>query len=153
VAIPVNVGKAVPAAYRALGVLAREVTANAEAVGLEPLLIELVKVRTSQLNGCAFCLRLHTADAVKAGESGDRLAVLPAWRETDYFSDRERAGLALCEAVTLVAVERVCDHVYDDAADVLTEEQVAAVVWLSTTMNAFNRLAILSRHRVAPPVQ
>lgn len=111
------------------------------ATGLGPLLVELVKIRTSQINGCAFCLRMHTRDALKKGESTDRLALLPAWAET--------AALRLAEAITRVSEGHVSDADYAAAAAVLSEDQVSAVAWLSTVMNAFNRVAITSRYTVA----
>ena len=111
---------------------------------------ELVKIRVSQLNGCAFCLRMHTRDALKAGEVPDRLAVLPTWRETEYFSAQERAALNLSEAITLIASDHVPDDVYSAAAAHLSEAQIAAVSWIAIVMNAFNRVAIASRYVVAP---
>lgn len=144
----VNIGKQHPASYKALITLSSVVEESAAAAGLDPLLVELVKIRTSQLNGCAFCLRMHTRDALKKGESADRLAVLPAWAETGYFSDAERAALRLTEAIAQVADGHVNDEDYAAAATVLTEEQVSAISWLCTVMNAFNRVAIISRYTV-----
>ena len=145
----VNIGKQHPAGYKALIALSAAAEESAAAAGLDPLLIELVKIRTSQINGCAFCLRTHTRDALRKGESTDRLAVLPAWAETGYFSETERAALRLTEAITRVSDGQVSDADYAAAAAVLSEEQVSAVAWLSTVMNAFNRVAITSRYTVA----
>jgi AhpD family alkylhydroperoxidase len=145
----VNIGKQHPASYKALFALATAAEDGAVAAGLDPVLVELVKIRTSQINGCAFCLRMHTRDALKKGESTDRLAVLPAWAETGYFSEVERAALRLAEAITQVSDGRVSDADYAEAAAVLSEDQVSAVAWLSTVMNAFNRVAITSRYTVA----
>lgn len=114
--------------------------------GLGILLQELVKIRVSQLNNCAFCLRMHTADALKAGETPDRLAVLGAWWETEYFSPAERSALALAEQVTELPVPERTD--WDDG--VLTDEQAGAVAWLAIVMNSWNRVSITSHHRVAP---
>ncbi|MCT2586884.1 carboxymuconolactone decarboxylase family protein [Actinophytocola gossypii] len=144
----VNIGEEHPTAYKALIALSMEADKNAAAAGLDPLLVELIRIRTSQLNGCAFCLRMHTRDALKKGEDPDRIAVLPAWAEADYFSETERAALRLTEAVTLVSDGHVSDEDYDAAADVLTSEQISAVTWLTTVMNAFNRVAITSRYHV-----
>lgn len=146
----VHIGKVVPAAFKALVALNGEVAARAVEVGLEPVLVELVKIRCSQINGCAFCLQLHTREAVERGETPARLAVLPAWRETTYFSERERAALALAEAVTVVSAGQVPDRVYADAAASLTGEEIAAVSWVAITINAFNRVAITSRYPVGP---
>jgi AhpD family alkylhydroperoxidase len=145
----VNVGKQHPAPYKALIAMSAEVEENAAAAGLDPLLVELLKIRTSQINGCAFCLRMHTQDALKKGENPDRIAVLPAWEETGYFAEAERAALRLTEAITRVSDGHVSDDDYDAAAAALTADQISAVAWLAMVMNAFNRVAITSRYRVA----
>jgi AhpD family alkylhydroperoxidase len=145
----VSVNKQHPAAYQALIELSAQVESNAAAAGLDPLLIELLKIRTSQINGCAFCLRMHTRDALKIGENPDRIAVLPAWEETGYFSETDRAALRLTEAITRVSDGHVSDEDYGTAAAALTTDQISAVTWLATVMNAFNRIAITSRYRVA----
>ncbi|MFC5802045.1 carboxymuconolactone decarboxylase family protein [Streptomyces formicae] len=144
----VNIGKQHPAAYKALIALSAEVEGKAAAAGLDPLLVELLKIRASQINGCAYCLRMHTRDALKKGESPDRIAVLPAWEETGYFSETDRAAFRLTEAITRVSDGHVSDEDYGAAAGVLTAEQVSAVAWLATVMNAFNRVAITSRYPV-----
>ncbi|GGS83360.1 MULTISPECIES: carboxymuconolactone decarboxylase family protein [Streptomyces] len=144
----VNIGKRHPAAYKTLIALSSEVEAAAAAAGLDPLLVELVKIRISQVNGCAFCLRMHTRDALAKGEDPDRIAVLPGWEETGYFSETDRGALRLAEAVTRVADGHVGDEDYAAAAAVLTDDQVSAVAWLATLMNAFNRVAITSRYTV-----
>ncbi|MFC4017437.1 carboxymuconolactone decarboxylase family protein [Micromonospora sp. GCM10011542] len=144
----VNIGEQHQAAYKALIALSSKVDEAAAAAGLDPLLVELLRIRASQINGCAFCLRMHTRDALKKGESPDRIAVLPAWEETDYFSETDRAALRLTEAITLVAQGHVSDEDFDAAADVLTAEQISAVAWLATVMNAFNRVSITSRYHV-----
>ncbi|GAA1557468.1 carboxymuconolactone decarboxylase family protein [Kribbella lupini] len=145
----VSIDQQHPGAYKSLIALSVEVADNAAAAGLDPLLIELLRIRASQLNGCAFCLRMHTADALKKGENPDRIAVLPAWAETGYFSDTDRAALRLTEAITLVPDGHVSDEAYAAAASVLTPDQISAVAWLVIVMNAFNRVAITSRYTVA----
>lgn len=144
----VNIGKQHPAAYKALIALSAEVESAAAGAGLDPLLVELVKIRTSQINGCAFCLRMHTRDALAKGENPDRIAVLPAWAETGYFSETDRAALLLAEAVTRVSDGHVSEEDYSTAAAVLSPDQISAVTWLATVMNAFNRVAISSRYSV-----
>ncbi|MFG2302610.1 carboxymuconolactone decarboxylase family protein [Actinacidiphila glaucinigra] len=144
----VNLGKQHPTAYKTLIALSSEVEEAAAAAGLDPLLVELLRIRTSQINGCAFCLRMHTGDALKKGENPDRIAVLPAWEETGYFSETDRAALRLTEAITLVPDGHVRDEDYDAAAAVLTADQISVVAWLATVMNAFNRVAITSRYPV-----
>ncbi|MFF7374064.1 carboxymuconolactone decarboxylase family protein [Streptomyces massasporeus] len=110
-----------------------------------PELLELVRIRASQINGCAFCLDLHTRDARGQGETEQRLHTLAAWRETPFFTERERAALALTEAVTLVHDGRVPDAVYAEAAEVFDENQIAALIWAATVINAYNRIAIATR--------
>lgn len=144
----VNIGEQHPAAYKALIALSSEVGEAAAAAGLDPLLVELLRIRTSQINGCAFCLRMHTRDALRKGENPDRIAVLPGWAETGYFSETDRAALRLTEAITRVPDGHVSDEDYDAAAAVLTADQVSAIAWLATVMNAFNRVAITSRYHV-----
>jgi AhpD family alkylhydroperoxidase len=143
-----HLGEQHPAAYKSLIALSTQVDKDVAAAGLDPLLVELIRIRTSQINGCAFCLRTHTADALKKGENPDRIAVLPAWGETTYFSPIERAALRLSEAITLVPDGHVSDDDYEAAAKLLTPEQVSAVAWLTNVMNAFNRVAITSRYHV-----
>ncbi|TDQ40787.1 carboxymuconolactone decarboxylase family protein [Aureibacillus halotolerans] len=110
--------------------------------GLEKSLLELVKIRASQLNGCAFCLDMHTKDARKAGESEQRIYTLPAWRETPYFTQEERAALELTEAVTLISENHVPDAVYSRATESFDETQIAKLILAIVTINAWNRLAI-----------
>ncbi|MGW0231503.1 carboxymuconolactone decarboxylase family protein [Actinopolymorpha singaporensis] len=144
----VNIGKQHPAAYKALIAMSSGVEEAAAEAGLNPLLVELLKIRTSQINGCAFCLRMHTRAALEKGESPDRIAVLPGWEETGYFSETDRAALRLTEAITRVADGHVSDEGFNYAAAVLTADQVSAIAWLATVMNAFNRVAITSRYPV-----
>lgn len=113
--------------------------------GLDHKLYELIKTRASQINGCAYCLNMHTRDAMKTGESTQRLVLLNAWRETELFTPKERAALALVEAVTLVAVGQVPDEVYKQAAEHLTEKELIAVVMATVTINSWNRIAITCR--------
>lgn len=146
----VNIGKIYAAPYQAMlefAVKAAEAGADA---GLSPLLVELVKVRASQLNGCAFCLRMHCADAVEAGETADRLAVLAGWWESQYFSPEEQAALQIAENVTIIGDPgRLADR--GVAIDgVLTEKQIAAVTWLVVVINSWNRIAISSHYPVHP---
>ncbi|MBL1091772.1 carboxymuconolactone decarboxylase family protein [Streptomyces sp. 9-7] len=134
----VNFAKAAPKAFRALigfDAAARE--------GLDPALVELVQIRSSQLNKCAYCLHLHTTDARKAGESEERLHMVAVWEEAaHFFTDRERAALALTEAVTLVAHGGVPDAVYERAARHFAEDELARLLALIFTINTWNRIAI-----------
>lgn len=142
----VNLGKTHPSAYQGVLALSKDVDEAATAAGLDPKLIELVKIRVSQLNGCAFCLRMHTRDSIAHGETTDRLAVVAAWWESQYFSDQERAALALAEEITHISAPG--RHAWDDG--VLSDEQVAAISRLAIVMNAWNRIAVRSHYPVAP---
>lgn len=146
----INLGKAQPELYKAVVAVDQLAEQAARAAGWGEGFTHLVKLRASQINGCAFCVRMHARDALAAGESADRLAVLPAWRETAYFSEKERAALALTEAVTLVADGQVPDEVYEQAAKVLNAQELAALQWLAVVINMWNRVAISSRYPVKP---
>ena len=142
----VNLSKKHPAVYQRMTALNGAAQDAVTSAGLDPKLVELVKIRVSQINGCAFCLRMHTRDAVALGETGDRLAVLAAWWESQYFSATEQAALALAEQVTRLSVPERAD--LDTSA--LTEEQISAVSWLAVVMNSWNRIAIRSGYPVGP---
>jgi AhpD family alkylhydroperoxidase len=113
--------------------------------GLEHSLLELVKTRASQINGCAFCLDMHTKDARAAGETEQRLYTLSTWQETSFFSDRERAALAWTEAVTRVADTQVPDDVFERVRQQFTEKELADLTLAIVTINGWNRLAIAFR--------
>ena len=137
-----------PAVWRALNGLGLKVKEAAQEAGMEPRTMELLHVRISQLNGCAYCLDLHVRDAVKAGETPQRLAVLPAWRDTSLFTDKERAALALAESITALPGHHSQEQEEAFAREHLTEEEFSVVSWLAIAMNAFNRVSITSHHPV-----
>ncbi|WP_405730950.1 carboxymuconolactone decarboxylase family protein [Streptomyces sp. NBC_01537] len=137
--------KVTPNVSGAMGALHTAAVEAASDAKVEPELLELIRIRASQINGCAFCLDMHTKDARAKGETEQRVYALNAWRETPFFTERERAALALTEAVTLVSDGRVPDAVYGAAAEVFDEEQVAALIWAATVINAYNRIAIATR--------
>jgi AhpD family alkylhydroperoxidase len=110
--------------------------------GLELGLIELVKMRASQINGCAYCIDMHSKDARELGESEQRLYALSAWRETPFFTERERAALALTEVVTLIAQREPSPDIIDEASSVFTPEELTTILYLIIEINAWNRLAI-----------
>jgi AhpD family alkylhydroperoxidase len=114
-------------------------------IGLDPLLRELVRIHASTLNGCAYCIDMHTKDARAHGETEQRLYSLGAWRETTWFTPTERAALALTEAVTLVHVDKVPAAVMDQAARHFNPEQLAQLVALLVTINAWNRIGVTTR--------
>jgi AhpD family alkylhydroperoxidase len=130
--------KVSPNAYKAMAGLEGFVRNS----GLEPALLELVRMRASQINGCAYCLDMHSKDARAAGETEQRLYALSAWRETPFYTERERAALAWTEALTLVHVDHVPDHVYDEVRKQLTEEETVALTMAVVAINGWNRLAI-----------
>lgn len=144
----VYLDKAQPAAYKAAAGLADQVSAAAEAAGIDRRLVELVNLRVSQVNGCAYCLDLHRRRAVEAGESERRIVVLPAWRETTLFDEREQAALQLAEAITTLPEPDERRYAEDEARAVLGEEAYSALAWVAITMNAFNRISITSHHPV-----
>ncbi|MBB4917564.1 carboxymuconolactone decarboxylase family protein [Streptosporangium saharense] len=111
--------------------------------GLDPALVELIQIRSSQLNGCAYCLHMHVTDARKAGEDDLRLHMIGVWREAkNFFSPREQAALSLTEAVTLIADAGVPDEVYAEAAAQFEEAELAHVLAVILTINTWNRVAI-----------
>ncbi len=113
--------------------------------GLDSALLELVKVRASQINGCAYCIDMHTKDARVHGESEQRLYALDAWRETPFYSERERAALAWTEAVTLIADGHVPEEVYNDVSQHFTEKELVDLTYAIVVINGWNRLAISFR--------
>jgi AhpD family alkylhydroperoxidase len=110
--------------------------------GLEPDLLELVKMRASQINGCAYCLDMHSKDARAAGETEQRLYALSAWREAPFFTDRERAALELTETVTLIAESHAPQQVIEEAATVFSPDELSKLVYAIIEINSWNRLAI-----------
>ncbi|GAB1429998.1 carboxymuconolactone decarboxylase family protein [Ignavibacteria bacterium] len=113
--------------------------------GIDKKIYELIKTRASQINGCAYCINMHVRDAMKIGETTQRLFLLDAWRETELYTEKERAVLALTEAVTLITNGHVPDEIYNEAARLLTDEELAAVIMTIVTINGWNRIAITSR--------
>ena len=116
-----------------------------DAIELDPRIRELIRVRASQINGCAFCIDMHWQEARAAGEREDRLYSLNAWRESPLYSDRERAALELCEAITLIADSHVPDDVWDAAAAEFEPGDLAHLVFAITAINAWNRVVISAR--------
>ena len=130
-----------PEMMKALGALEGQVQSS----GLEPSLIELVKTRASQINGCAFCIHMHTRDARAHGEAEERLFLLDAWRESPLYTERERAALAWTEAVTLVSQTHVPDVIYEQVRQHFAEDELVKLTLLVATINAWNRIAISFR--------
>jgi AhpD family alkylhydroperoxidase len=137
----INIASVSPDAYRAVAGIQRFVDNS----GLERSLRELIKLRASQLNGCAYCLDMHWKDARANGETEQRLYSLDAWRETPFYNERERAALALTEAVTLVSRDHVPDEVYKQAQAQFSETELVDLVMAIVAINTWNRLAITFR--------
>jgi AhpD family alkylhydroperoxidase len=133
-----EIAKAAPQAYRAMAGLESYVRNS----GLEPALLELVRLRASQINGCAFCIDMHTKDARAEGESEQRLYALTAWRETPFFTDRERAALAWTEALTLISETHAPDDVYEAVHPHFSEEELANLTLAIVAINGWNRIAL-----------
>ena len=133
-----NFYQAAPDTMKALMALEEQI----QSTGLEKSLIELVKIRASQINGCAFCIEMHTREALQAGETPARLFLLDAWREAPHYTPRERAALAWTEALTLVAATHAPDADYAGLLPHFTEEEIVKLSLLIATINAWNRLAI-----------
>ena len=130
--------KASPEAYRAMLTLSK----YTDECGLEHSLLELVKTRASQINGCAFCLQMHTREARKLGETEERLHLLPAWREAPIYTPRECAALAWTEALTLVTEGHAPDHVYTEVRAQFSEEEIAKLTLAIAAINSWNRIAV-----------
>jgi len=131
-----------PGVYQAMFALETYVRKSS---GLESSLLELVRMRASQINGCAFCLDMHSKDARADGETEERLYCLPAWRETPFYSDRERAALEWTEAVTLVFKDHVPDEIFERVRQQFSEEELAHLTLAIVAINGWNRFSIAFR--------
>lgn len=141
-----NPAELVPQAYKAVMGMEKYVQTN-----VDHTVLELVKLRASILNGCAFCVDMHSRDALAAGESSRRLFAVAAWREATFFDERERAALALTDAVTRLGEHGVPDEVWDTAAKVWSEKELADLVIAIATINVWNRIAVTMQ--LEPPAQ
>jgi AhpD family alkylhydroperoxidase len=134
---------------RAMSHLDQAATRELDKVDFDVRLRELVRIRASQLNGCAYCIDMHTKDARAAGETEQRIYALAAWRETPFFTSRERAALALTESVTLMPQTHVPDADFEQAAEQFSADELAALIALITTINAWNAIGV-STHAWEP---
>jgi len=139
----IDIQKTEPAAYQAMYALEKYLASSA----LKATHKELIKLRASQINGCAFCLNMHSVDARKLGETEQRIYLLNAWRETNLFNEEEKAILALTEEVTLIT-NHVSDKTYDKAANLFDANYLSQIIMAIVTINAWNRIAITSRTMV-----
>ena len=136
---------AVPAFSRAMSHLDNAATKELDRVEFDPRLRELVRIRASQINGCAYCIDMHSKDARAIGETEQRIYSLPAWHETPFFTERERAALAFTESVTLLARDHVPTAAYDAVAEQFSPDEIGALVSLITAINAWNTIAVSTR--------
>jgi AhpD family alkylhydroperoxidase len=141
-AMRIDYNKVAPDAVKALAATGTYIGSS----GIDRRLRALIELRVSQINGCAYCVDLHSQQARHAGESQQRLDCLPVWRETTFFEARERAALAWAESVTLVSETRVPDTVFEQAQQQFSEKELVDLTFIVATMNAWNRLAISFRH-------
>ncbi|MEP6926729.1 MAG: carboxymuconolactone decarboxylase family protein [Ginsengibacter sp.] len=139
-----NIDNAEPGIYQAIAASDKKV----ESFELDAKLKELIRIRVSQINGCGYCINTHTKDALKTGETTQRLFALSAWWETPFFTEEERVVLKLAEQVTNISNGGVTDEAYNDALKILGEKKLAQVIFTSVTINSWNRIAI-SMHMVA----
>ncbi|HAR73518.1 MAG TPA: hypothetical protein DCR77_08950 [Flavobacteriaceae bacterium] len=139
-----NIQKLEPKAYEAMYGL-ESFLANSE---LDKLHLELIKIRASQINGCAFCINMHTKDAMKLGETNQRIFLLNAWRETTLFTEEERVILAMTEEITNISQHGLSEETYQKALALFSENYIAIIILAITTINAWNRIAISSHMMV-----
>lgn len=133
----INYQKVAPEALKGMFELEKYVNS-----ALESSLIHLIKLKASQINGCAYCIDMHTKDARKAGETEQRLYALSAWRETDFYSDRERAALEWTEALTLISSNEISDSLFDTVRKHFDEKEMVALTTAVNAINSWNRIAI-----------
>ncbi len=139
-----NIQKLEPKAYEAMYGL-ENFLANSE---LDKLHLELIKIRASQINGCSFCINMHTKDAMKLGETNQRIFLLNAWRETTLFTEEERVILAMTEEITNISQHGLSEETYQKALTLFSENYIAIIILAITTINAWNRIAISSHMMV-----
>lgn len=134
----IDISQVAPAIYKKV----IELEGALHASGLSNVHIELIKIRASQINGCAFCLNMHTQDALKQGESIQRIFLLSAWKETTLFTPEERVILQMTEEITLISHNGLSDSTYNTAVELLGDDYVAAVIMAVATINVWNRIAV-----------
>lgn len=146
----VHLSRSARPAYDALEAFSQTVGKLAAEAGIDDRLKELALIHSSQLNGCAYCVRIHVDRAVAAGISADEIAQLATWRESGVFSARERAALELAERYVFIHEEGLPDDVYDHVGGILSESEYVALSWLLVSINAFNRITIAGKYPVPP---
>lgn len=146
----VHLSKAARPAYDALENFSQTVAGIATEAGIGDRLKEIALLHASQLNGCAYCVRIHADRAVTAGVTADEIAQIAAWRESGVFTARERAALELTESYVFIHEDGISDEVYDHVGGILTEQEYVALSWLLVSINAFNRITIAGKYPVPP---
>jgi len=146
----VHLARSARPSYDALAAFSKTVTEAAAAAGIDDRLREIVQLHASQLNGCAYCVRVHVERGTEAGLDADVIAQIPVWRESGVFSERERAALELTESFTFIHEDGIPDDVYDHVGGILSEAEYVALSWILVSINAFNRIAVAGRYPVLP---
>lgn len=139
-----SIENAEPRIYKAMEAAEKQLAA----FGGDKKLVELIKLRVSQINGCGYCVNMHSADAIKAGETQKRVFAVSAWRETPFFTEAERAAFRLAEEVTLISREGLTDKTYEEASRHFSETEIAQLIFTVVVTNSWNRIAV-SVHMVA----
>lgn len=142
----INIPQIQPEAYKALSGLDKYLSTTQ----LKPLEKELIKIRASQINGCAYCINMHTKDARKYGETEQRIYLLSAWRETDLFTEEEKIILAMTEEITLISQKGLTEETYQKALEVFEESYIAQIIMAIITINAWNRIGVSTHMKPAP---
>ena len=146
----VHLSRSAPEAYKTLDAFSKAVGGVAADNGIEDRLKEFVQLHASQLNGCAYCVRIHVDRALEAGVTADEITQLSTWRDSGVFTERERAALELTEAFTFIHADGIPDEVYDHVGGILSEQEYVGLSWILVSINAFNRVAIAGRYPVPP---
>ncbi|PZU47833.1 MAG: carboxymuconolactone decarboxylase family protein [Microbacterium sp.] len=146
----VHLSRSARPAYDALEAFSKTVGTIAAEAGIDERLKELALIHSSQLNGCAYCVRVHVDRAVAVGITADEIAQLAAWRESGVFTARERAALELAERYVRIHEDGIPDEVYDRVGGILSEQEYVALSWLFVSINAFNRVTIAGKYLVPP---
>ena len=146
----VHLSRSARPAYDALEAFSQTVGTIAAEAGIDDRMKEIALIHASQLNGCAYCVRVHVDRGVQAGLTADEIAQLPAWRESGVFTARERAALELAERYVYIHEEGIPDDVYDHVGGNLSEQEYVALSWLLVSINAFNRITIAGKYPVPP---
>lgn len=139
----ININKVQPEAYKAMLGMEKYIRES----GLSPKLCELIKVRASQINGCAYCVDMHTQEALKNGETSQRLFAVTAWKESPLFTDEERAALQMTDEITLISKDAVSDETYNKVLELHGEENLARIIMQIIIINSWNRIAV-STHMI-----